>query len=94
MAELQELFDKTYFGNAAWLWIVAGAIALGVLFILLLLRRLTRSQYQRLAATPQEEFLEIPLHVAARTTVWFLLIASVFLGLQTVELPPKARACC
>ena len=90
MAELQELFDQTYFGNAAWLWIVAGAIALGVLFILLLLRRLTRSQYKRLAATPQEEFLEIPLHVAARTTVWFLLIASVFLGLQTVQLPPKA----
>jgi small-conductance mechanosensitive channel len=90
MAELQELFDQIYFGNAAWLWIVAGAITLGVLFILLLLRRLTRSQYKRLAATPQEEFLEIPLHVAARTTVWFLLIASVFLGLQTVELPPKA----
>jgi len=90
MAELQELFDKTYFGNAAWRWIVAGAIALGVLFILLLLRRLTRSQYKRLAATPQEEFLEVPLHVAARTTVWFLLIASVFLGLQTLELPPKA----
>ncbi len=90
MAELQELFDQTYFGNAAWLWIVAGAIALGVFFVLLLLRRLTRNQYKRLAATPQEEFLEIPLHVAARTTVWFLLIASVFLGLQTVELPPKA----
>ena len=90
MAELQELFDQIYFGNAAWLWIVAGAITLGVLFILLLLRRLTRSQYKRLAATPQEEFLEIPLHVAARTTVWFLLIASVFLGLQTLELPAKA----
>src|SRR5688572_2779276 len=90
MAALQELFDQTYFGNAAWLWIVAGAITLGAFFILLLLRRLTRSQHRRLAATPQEELLEIPLHVAARTTVWFLLIASLFLGLQTVELPPKA----
>jgi small-conductance mechanosensitive channel len=90
MAELQELFDQTYFGNAAWRWIVAGAITLGAFFILLSLRRLTRSQYKRLATTAREEFLEIPLHVAARTTVWFLLIASVFLGLQTVELPPKA----
>ena len=87
MAELQELFDKIYFGNPAWRWIVAGAVALGVLFILLLLRRLTRKQYARLAATPQEELLEIPLHVASRTTVWFLLIAAVFLGLQTLELP-------
>lgn len=90
MAELKELFDKVYFGNAAWLWIVAGAITLGVLFILLLLRRLARSQYKRLAATPQDELLELPLHVAARTTVWFLLIASVFLGLQPVQLPPTA----
>jgi small-conductance mechanosensitive channel len=90
MAELEGLFDETFLGNAAWRWIVAGIVALGVLFILLLLRRLARSQYQRLAATPQEELLEIPLHVASRTTVWFLLIASVFLGLQTLELPAKA----
>ncbi|HET9446289.1 MAG TPA: mechanosensitive ion channel family protein [Steroidobacteraceae bacterium] len=89
MAELQQLFDRVYLGNAAWLWIVAGATALGVLFILLLLRRIARNQYERLAATPQDEFLEVPLHVAARTTVWFLLIASVFLGLQTLQLPPK-----
>ena len=93
MAELQQLFDETFLGSPAWLWIVAGAVALGLLFILLLLRRLARSQYKRLAATPQEELLEIPLHVASRTTVWFLLIASVFLGLQTLELPAKvARA--
>jgi small-conductance mechanosensitive channel len=90
MAELQRLFDETYFGNPAWRWIVAGAIALGILFILLLLRRLARKQYARLAATPQDELLEIPLHVASRTTVWFLLIASVFLALETLELPAKA----
>jgi small-conductance mechanosensitive channel len=90
MAELQALFDSTYLGNPAWRWMVAGAIALGALFVLLLLRRLTRKQYARLAATPREEIMEIPLHVASRTTVWFLLIASIFLGLQTVELPEKA----
>jgi small-conductance mechanosensitive channel len=89
MAEFQELFDTIYLGNPAWLWIVAGAIALGVLFVLLLLRRLARNQYARLAATPQDELLEIPLHVASRTTVWFLVIAAAFLGLQSVELPPK-----
>jgi small-conductance mechanosensitive channel len=90
MAELKELFDESYFGNPAWRWIVAGAVALGILFVLLLLRRLTRKQYARLAATPQDELMEVPLHVASRTTVWFLLIASVFLGLQTLELPDKA----
>ena len=90
MAELKELFDESYFGNPAWRWIVAGAVALGVLFVLLLLRRLTRKQYARLAATPQDELMEVPLHVASRTTVWFLLIASVFLSLETLELPDKA----
>jgi small-conductance mechanosensitive channel len=89
MAELQELFDTIYLGNAAWRWIVAGAVALGVLFMLLLLRRLARSQYKRLAATPRDEILEVPLHVASRTTWLFLLIAAIFLGLQTLELPPK-----
>ena len=89
-AEFQALFDQNYFGNPAWRWIVGGAVALGLLFILLLLRRLTRKQYARLAATPQEELLEIPLHVASRTTIWFLLIAAVSLGLQTLDLPAKA----
>ncbi|HKR34596.1 MAG TPA: mechanosensitive ion channel family protein [Steroidobacteraceae bacterium] len=89
MAEVDQLLDWSYLGNPAWRWIVAGAVALGILFVLLLLRRLTRKQYARLAATPQDEFLEVPLHVASSTTVWFLFLASVFLGLQTLELPPK-----
>jgi small-conductance mechanosensitive channel len=90
MVELQEFFDSTHLGNPAWRWIVAAAVAVGALFILLLLRRWTRMHSSRVAATPREEFMEVPLHVASRTTVWFLLIAAIFLGLQTVELPPKA----
>src|SRR3954470_12652552 len=90
MAEIGQLFDWTYLGNAAWLWLVAGGVALGLVFILLLLRRLARKQYARFAATPQEELLEIPLHVASRTSGMFLLIAAVFFGLQVLALPPKA----
>ncbi|HEV8331832.1 MAG TPA: mechanosensitive ion channel family protein [Steroidobacteraceae bacterium] len=90
MAELKELFDWSFFNNPAWRWMVAGAIALGVLLVLLVLRRVASKQYTRLAATPQDEFLEIPLHVASRTTVWFLLIAAVFVGLESLELPDKA----
>ncbi|HKU16644.1 MAG TPA: mechanosensitive ion channel domain-containing protein [Steroidobacteraceae bacterium] len=90
MIELERLADWSYLNNPAWRWIMAGGIALGILFVLLLLRRLMRSQYRRLAATPQDELLEIPLHVASRTTVLFLLIAALFFGLQTLELPDKA----
>jgi small-conductance mechanosensitive channel len=85
---MDQLFED-FLGNAPWRWLAAGAVALGILFVLLLLRRVARKQYTRLAATPQEEFLEVPLHVASRTTAWFLVVASVFLGLQTLELPAK-----
>jgi small-conductance mechanosensitive channel len=85
---VDQWFDN-FLGNAPWRWLVAGAVAFGIFFVLLLLRRLARKQYQRLAATPQDEFLELPLHVVSRTSALFLLIASLFLGLQTLELPPK-----
>jgi small-conductance mechanosensitive channel len=86
---MQQLFDN-FLGYAPWRWLIAGAVAFGIFFVLLLLRRLASKQYARLAATAQEEFLEVPLHVASRTTLWFLLIASLYLGLLTLELPPKA----
>jgi small-conductance mechanosensitive channel len=86
---MQQLFDN-FLGNAPWRWLIAGAVTFAIFFVLLLLRRLASKQYARLAATAQEEFLEVPLHVASRTTLWFLLIASVFLGLLTLALPPKA----
>jgi small-conductance mechanosensitive channel len=85
---VEQWFDN-FLGNSPWRWLVAGAVAFGIWFVLLLLRRLASKQYARMAATPQDEFLELPLHVASRTTVLFLLIASLFLGLQTLELPPK-----
>jgi small-conductance mechanosensitive channel len=85
---VEQWFDN-FLGNAPWRWLVAGAVAFGILFVLLLLQRLANKQYQRLAATPQDEFLELPLHVASRTSILFLVIASLFLGLQTLELPTK-----
>ena len=85
---MEQWFDN-FLGNSPWHWLVAGAVAVGIFFVLLLLRRTASKQYLRYAATPQDEFLELPLQVASRTTVGFLLIASLFLGLQTLELPPK-----
>ena len=59
---MEQWFDH-FLGNAPWRWLVAGGVAFGILIVLLLLRRLARKQYARLAATPQDEFLELPLHV-------------------------------
>jgi len=86
---MEQVFDN-FLGNAPWRWLIAGATALGILFVLGLLRRLARRQHARYAATPEDEFLELPLRVASSTKAWFLLIASLFFGLQTLELAPKA----
>ena len=86
---MEQWFDN-FLGNAPWRWLVAGAVAVGIFFVLLLLRRMARKQHARLAATPQDEFLELPLHVVSHTSAPFLLIASLFLGLLTLDLPPKA----
>jgi small-conductance mechanosensitive channel len=85
---VEQWFDS-FLGNSPLRWLEAGAVAFAILFVLLLLRRMARKQYARLAATPQQEFLELPLHVLSRTTILFLLIAALFLGLQTLELPSK-----
>jgi small-conductance mechanosensitive channel len=89
MNELKNILDPVFFGNTLWQWTFAGLIAFVVLSTLLAVRRIIRSQYERLAATPQTEIMEVPLKVASRTTVLFILVAALFAGLQAVELPPK-----
>jgi small-conductance mechanosensitive channel len=90
MSEFEALFDAKFLGNTTWQWLVAATIALVVFFAVLVLRRLVRSYYRRLLATPQREFFELPLQVASRTTAFFILIAALFAGLSTLQLSPKA----
>lgn len=89
MTELFGLLDTKYLGNTTGQWLMAGTIFLAVFFALLLVRRIVSTQYQRVAATPKVEFIELPLLVASRTTVLFIFIASLFAGAQWLELPPK-----
>ena len=89
MNELRDILDPIFFGNTLWRWAIAGVIALVVLAALVFIRRIVRAQYDRLAATPQTELLELPLKVISRTTVLFMIVAAAFAGLQAVVLPPK-----
>lgn len=79
--------ERSYLDNTVWQWTVAAGVALAVLLVALIVRRIVRSRYARLAATTQIEFLELPLRVASRTGSLFLLIFSVFLGAQMLALP-------
>jgi small-conductance mechanosensitive channel len=92
MNEMKEILDPIFFGNSLWQWTIAGAIALGAMLVLLFVRSVVRGQYERLAKTPHKELIELPLQVVSRTTTLFILIASLFAGLQAVVLPPKLAA--
>jgi small-conductance mechanosensitive channel len=89
MVELHELFDRTYFGNKISHWLISAGIAIGLLLVLLLIRRFVRARYAKLAATPEIELIEVPFKAASRTTGAFLLLASIFVAMQGLELPAK-----
>lgn len=88
MTQVEQLVEATYMGNTLWQLTVAAGITVGTFVVLLLIRRIVRSRYAKLAATPQNELLELPLKVASRTALLFVLIASLFFGSQSLVLPP------
>lgn len=90
MTKVEWLVDATYMDNTLWQLTIGASVAVGAFLVFLLVRRFVRSRYSKLAATPQTEFLELPLQVASRTTPLFLLISSLFIGVQWLTLPPAA----
>jgi small-conductance mechanosensitive channel len=89
MVELQKLFDRSLFGNELWQWGLAAGITLAVLAFSMILRHVVRSHHARLAQNPGAQLWELPLQVASRTSLPFLLIIAVFAGLASLDLPKK-----
>ena len=90
MTELGDLFERVYFGNKIGHWLTATAITFGLLIVLLVIRRLVRARYAKLAETPEIELIEVPFKAASRTTSLFLVLASIFAGMQFLALPARA----
>jgi small-conductance mechanosensitive channel len=88
MTQVEKLVEATYMGNTLWQLTVAAGVAIGTFFVLLLIRRAIKSRYLKLAATPETELLELPLHMASRTTLLFILVASLLVSAQWLILPP------
>lgn len=89
MLELPTPLKKVIAANTPLEWAIAGSIIVVVFFVALLVRRFARRQYQRFAATEDIELMELPLEVASRTRLLFLLAASLYLGLATLTIPAR-----
>lgn len=92
MTEFDELIEQQYFGNSVWDLAVAATIFVVVFFALLLLRRLIHSHYTRPTAESQADLIELPLRVAGRTTLGFMLVAALYAGAETLTLSDPADA--
>jgi small-conductance mechanosensitive channel len=89
MNEVERFLDQSYYGNSVWQWTLAAGVMVGVLLITILIRRVIRGRYSRMAATPETELMELPLKVASSTGILFLFLVSVYAGLSVVTLPHK-----
>jgi small-conductance mechanosensitive channel len=89
MTDVDQWRSWPLFSNSLNAWLIAGAITLAALTILLLLRPMVRRYSEKLSRTERAELLELPMLVLSRTTLPFLLVMSVFFGLQALELGDK-----
>ena len=86
MLDFDKLAALPLFNNSLLAWAIAIAIAFVSLLVLLAMRRWVRTYHRRLQATPETEFLEIPLQVLSRTTAAFFVTLSIYLGTHALTI--------
>ena len=91
MPDFERLATLPLFDNSLLAWSIAGAIALGVFFVLLIVRRAVRNYLRKARTTPQTEFLEIPVQVLSRTTAAFFFVLAIYLGIQALTIAPGTQ---
>lgn len=89
MPALDDVLALPIFSNSLLAWLIAVAVAGGVLLVLLAARRFVRKSHERFRATERTELLEIPAEVLSRTTLLFFFVMAVYAGLQTLTMGPR-----
>ena len=92
VSEVRGLLSQSYFGNTLANWAIALGTGIAVLLVLLALRSFVRSRYAKYARNGERQFLELPFQILSRTTALFLTIVAIFIGLNALEMPDRARA--
>ncbi|MEO8005938.1 MAG: mechanosensitive ion channel family protein [Betaproteobacteria bacterium] len=85
MLQLNDFLSLPIFQNSAAEWMLAGATTTIAFFTLLLARRLIRDYHERLLSTEKVEFTEIPMEALSRTSILFILVLAIFIGLNTLS---------
>jgi small-conductance mechanosensitive channel len=80
MQSWNEFFALPLFSNPPLRWLIAGGVAVGVYLALTSARRIVRTYYTRMQATERTELLEVPLGVLSRSTSFFFIVLSVYIG--------------
>src|SRR5687767_2600885 len=73
-------------------WLLAAGITTAVFVALLTLRFVLQRYAQRVRATREREFFEVPTEVLSRTTLPFFLMLSVYAGLRVLTLGDRLQA--
>lgn len=85
----QEWMTYELFGNSTLSWGLAATIAVVVLVVLLIARRLLRNSLNRLTEKTGVGQLSVAAEVVAETKGWFLLVIALFIGSRFLSLPEK-----
>jgi small-conductance mechanosensitive channel len=84
MPSFDDILSLPIFENSWTAWLVAFAVAATMFFALLAARRVVGRYHRRFEQSQHAPLVVIPLHVLGRTALPFLIVISLFAGLQAL----------
>lgn len=91
MNRLSDLMALPMFNSSPRDWLLAALTAAAILMILLLARSVIRREHRKLLATEKTELLEIPLEVASKTSLLFMVGVAVFVAIGLLDVSERTH---
>lgn len=82
---IQDWLEYELFGNALNDWAISGAVLLGALAVLFLMRRILRNRLNRMDEAGDLVFFKVASHVVSQTKGWFLMLIALNISLRSIE---------